>query len=239
MESKIVIATLAFAAGAGFGFLVGYSMNKNEADTRMQEAVDAYKQYTQKSEDPEPEKTQGEEIVEKPSIIDLVKPAKFAKPDGTPGINYTQYNKDVQAKMEAESPSDDDPDDISEEEELDESNYEETYEERLERESEEYIEHAETYRKEHAGKIELMREDEWDTDFPENEYEHADLYYFTENDTLTDEDGHVLAEEEFIGPKPRQVGWMRSPDNCIYIRNHPKETEYRVFKENCASSDWF
>ena len=51
--------------------------------------------------------------------------------------------------------------------------------------------------------------------------------------------GNVLDEEEYIGPKVRQVGWMRSPDDVIYIRNHPKEKEYRVFKERCAIIDWF
>lgn len=241
-DKKIVIATLAFVAGAGFGFAVGYSMNRKESEARTQEAIEAFKRYSQETEVENPENSQGEETEKQPcELFKDVKPAKFAKPDGTPGINYSKYNKDIQEKVETESPSDDDPDDEPEKDiSPDDPEYEETYEEKLERESDEYIEHADQYRKEHEGKIELMTSDEWDTDFPETDYDRADIYYFTESDILTDEDGHQLNEEEYIGPKPRQVGWMRQAnDDVIYIRNHPKETEYRLFKEHCSVEDWF
>lgn len=117
--------------------------------------------------------------------------------------------------------------------------FEETYEERLEREAEEALEHSEKYKRDHKGKIELMTSDEWDTDYPESDYEREDLYYFTESDILTDEDGHQLPEAETIGTKVRQVGWMQSPDEVIYVRNHPQEKEYRIFKEHCTVEDWF
>lgn len=239
MDDKMLVkAMLAFTAGTALGFAVGYFLNKKETEAREQEAIEAFKNYSQQSEVEEPENSQGTET-EKQFDFSEVKPAKFAKPDGTKGINYSKYNKDLQEKLDSESPSDDDPDDGYEDEELDMEDYEETYEEMLERQSEEYIEHAEQYKREHKGKIELMQSDEWDTDFPETDYEHQDLYFFTEDDKLTDEDGNVLDEEEYIGPKVRQVGWMRSPDDVIYIRNHPKEKEYRVFKERCAITDWF
>ena len=237
---KVVIATLCFAAGAGLGFAVGYSINRKEAEAREQEAIEAFKKYSQTSE---PEKTQGEEMEERfPNMT----PAKFAKPTGEKGINYSAYNAAVQEVKESIAPPEGDDEDTYEDESdlqaedlVDKGDYEETYEEMLERESNEYIEHAEHYKKEHAGKIELMTQDEWDSDYREADYERQDLYFFTEDDTLTDEDGAVLAEEEFIGPKVRQVGWMRSPDDVIYIRNHPKEMEFRVFKERCSVSDWF
>ena len=84
-----------------------------------------------------------------------------------------------------------------------------------------------------------MQSDEWDTDFPETDYEREDLYYFTGSDILTNEDGEKLDENETIGPKVRQVGWMQSPDDVIYVRNHPQEKEYRIFKERCTVEDWF
>ena len=235
MDDKVLVkAFMAFTAGTALGFAIGYFLNKRESESKAKEAMEAFKLYSQKSE--EINKDECEDDVK----FEGVKAAKFAKPDGTKGINYSKYNKDLQEKIDSESPSDDDPDDEDElDDDINMEDYEETYEEMLERQSEEYIEHAEQYRREHKGKIELMQSDEWDTDFPETDYEHQDLYYFTEDDKLTDEDGNVLDEEEYIGPKVRQVGWMRSPDDVIYIRNHPKEKEYRVFKERCAIIDWF
>lgn len=235
MDDKVLVkAFMAFTAGTALGFAIGYFLNKRESEAKTQEAMEAFKLYSQKSE------VINNDECEDDVKFEGVKPAKFAKPDGTKGINYSKYNKDLQEKIDSESPSDDDPDDEDEyEDDLNMEDYEETYEEMLERQSEEYMEHAEQYRREHKGKIELMQSDEWDTDFPETDYEHQDLYYFTEDDKLTDEDGNVLDEEEYIGPKVRQVGWMRSPDDVIYIRNHPKEKEYRVFKERCAIIDWF
>lgn len=235
MDDKVLVkAFMAFTAGTALGFAIGYFLNKRESESKAQEAMEAFKLYSQKSEE-----INNDECEDDVKFED-VKAAKFAKPDGTKGINYSKYNKDLQEKIDSESPSDDDPDDEDElEDDINMEDYEETYEEMLERQSEEYIEHAEQYRREHKGKIELMQSDEWDTDFPETDYEHQDLYYFTEDDKLTDEDGNVLDEEEYIGPKVRQVGWMRSPDDVIYIRNHPKEKEYRVFKERCAIIDWF
>lgn len=226
--NNIVAVTCGFVAGAALGFTVGYYMNNQKHTEEMQEAMEAFRGYSQKSE---PEKVQGVESEEQVEI----KPAKFAKPDGTKGINYTQYNKDLVAKAEAESPTEDD----IPEEDLDMSDYEETYEERLERESKERVEAAEEYKTKNAGKIDLIRMEDWDSDFPETDYERQDLYYFTEDETLTDEDGNVLPEDEYIGPKVRQIGWMRSPDEEIFVRNHDKETEYRVLKERCSVEDWF
>lgn len=233
--NKAVLATICFTVGAGLGFMVGYYLNRKdqEKNTEFIEPI-----YTEKPEKPEPEK---------PQEVNLeIKPARLAKKPGDVGINYTEYIKELKYKQETQSPPEDDPEeensktDISEEEdEIDMSDFEETYEERIEREYEETLEHAERYRREHKGKIELMTQDDWDTDFPESDYEREDLYYFTESDILTDEDGHQLDENEFIGPKVRQVGWMQSPDENIYVRNHPKEKEYRIFKERCTVEDWF
>lgn len=238
--NKAVLATLCFATGSVLGFIVGYNLNKKEQEKDIQ-YVDPI--VVDKKEDDKPE--------EKPNLEGqilsqgLIKPAKLASP-GEVGINYTEFVKELKYKQETTGPSEDDEYDSGEEdseggeEELvDASQFEETYEERVEREAEEALKHSEEYKREHKGKIELMTSDEWDTDFPETDYEREDLYYFTESDILTDEDGHQLNEKEFIGPKVRQVGWMQSPDEMIFVRNHPKEKEYRVFKEQCSVEEWF
>jgi hypothetical protein len=234
---KAVVATICLAVGAGLGFTVGYYLAKSETNsTNDNEYVEPIQ--VDKSDISKPEKIQGEEIP--------VKPAKIANPNTT-GTNYHKYVEQLKYKQESEHPTDEEPEDESdipeglteEEDEEIREDCEETYEERIEREAQETVESMEEYKKEHEGKIELMHEDEWDTDFPETDYEHEDLYYFTESDILTDEDGKQVNENEYIGPKVRQVGWMRSPDDVIYVRNHPKETEYRIFKQHCTVEDWF
>ena len=229
--NKAVLATLCFVSGAAFGFTVGYYLNKKEQEKDIQ-YVDPIPVDKPKEE---PEKTQK-------GVLEI-KPAKFAKRPGETGINYTEFVKDLKYKQETQSPPDDDPDDISEEtsveDQMDMEDFEESYEERLERESEESLEHSERYKREHKGKIELMTSDEWDTDYPETDYEREDIYYFTESDMLTDENGNQLPEMETIGSKVRQVGWMQSSDENIYVRNHPQEKEYRIFKEHCSVEDWF
>ena len=228
--NKAVLATLCFVAGATFGFAVGYCVN------REKEYIEPI-QVQKPKEEPEPEK---------PKEVNLeIKPARLARKPGDVGINYTKYVKDLQYKQETQVPPEDDPEDENDipedeepDEEIDMERYGETFEERLERENEEALEHSERYRREHKGKIELMTSDEWDTDFAENDYEREDLYYFTEDDILTTESGTRLDENETIGPKPRRVGWMQSPDENIYVRNHIQEKEYRVFKEHCSAEDW-
>ncbi len=229
--NKAVLATLCFAAGAGFGFVVGYYMVTKKDSAEDKEFVEPIP--VDKKSEPEPENSQ-KDIYE-------IKPARLAKKPGEKGINYTEFVRDLQYKMETTSPSEDDDleDEGTIEDQMNMEDFEETYEERLERESEEALEHSEKYKRDHKGKIELMTSDEWDTDYPESDYEREDLYYFTESDILTDEDGHQLPEAETIGTKVRQVGWMQSPDEVIYVRNHPQEKEYRIFKEHCTVEDWF
>ena len=230
--NKLLIATLGFVAGSSVGFVAGYYICKKQHDANVEyiEPVFIEKEDEPKVEEPKPENPQKE-------ILNFT-PAKIATKPGETGINYTKMCKDLQYKMDTVGPSEDDDEDAPEEE-LDISEYEETFEERLEREHNEVIAHAEEYRKAHKGKIELMTSDEWDTDFPETDYEREDLYYFVDSDLLTDGDGHSLNEVEYIGPKVRQVGWMQSSDEYIYVRNHPKEKEYRICKESCAVEDWF
>ena len=235
--NKAVLACLCFVAGAGFGFGIGYYVNKKNEIKQEKEPVEPILKS-------EPEKQ--EEVKDENPGTDIfkIKPAKLAKP-GEDGVNYRQYVKKLKYAEETEHPTDEyDENDISEEltEEEDEALREEcteTYEERLERESEEMVESMEEYKKAHKGKIDLMTQEEWDSDFPEADYEREDLYYFTEDDVLTNEDGDQLDKEEYLGKKVGQIGWYKNPDNEIYIRKHPKEKEYRVLKELCSVEDWW
>ena len=250
--NKAVLATMCFVSGAALGFLVGYNVNKKKQDSEDSKFVEPIYVEKPKAEEkvpevvePEPEKSPEEELEEKflgTAYKEIFKPAKIANKPGTTGINYRQYVKDLKYKQETQSPPEDDPEDEGKdipEEELNMEDYEETFEEKMEREARENLEEVEEYKREHAGQIDIMDEEDWNTDFPEADYEREDLYYFVSSDVLTDEDGNVKDEKETIGPRVRQMGWMNNSDEVIYIRNHPKEMEYRVFKQKCAVEDWF
>ena len=91
MDDKVFVkAFMAFTAGTALGFAIGYFLNKRESQAKEQEVMEAFKLYSQKSE--EINNDECEDDVK----FEGVKPAKFAKPDGTKGINYSKYNKDLQ-----------------------------------------------------------------------------------------------------------------------------------------------
>lgn len=244
--NKVVLGTVCFVSGTALGIAIGYGVAKKKQKSDIQYVdpipVELPKKEEKKSREEKLEEMIQESVGEGSTYNEIFKskPAIIARKPGDKGINYSKYVSDLKYKQETQVPPEgDEESDIPEEGEEDMSEYEETYEERLERENNEMVEQMEEYKNAHKGRIELMQSDEWDTDFRENEYERADLYYFTGSDILTDEDGHQLNEEEYIGKKVRQVGWMQSPDEIIYVRNHPKEHEYRIFKEHCTVEEWF
>lgn len=83
------------------------------------------------------------------------------------------------------------------------------------------------------------REEGNDPENPDVCYEEEELYYFTEDDTLTDEDGNVVDEEQYLGSKPRQFGWFTNEKEDIYIRNNPLERDFRVNKVWACREDYF
>ena len=107
----------------------------------------------------------------------------------------------------------------------------------------------EDYHKKNKNKIVVLpeenieytwnREEGNDPKNPDVVYEEEELYYFTEDDTLTDEDGHIIDEEEYLGTKPRQFGWFTSDKEDIYVRNNPLERDFRVNKVRAERSAYF
>ena len=237
--NKFVIAALSFTAGTIVGFTLSrYITIENEDKERVsaEEIKNEMKKKLEgkiREEVPTPAEDPAEEEFPKdddPSEFISRGPAHIAMP-GKKGINYSKVNQIIkengytdQADIEAV---------------LEDPDNEETYEEREEREAlEASLEMAE-YRNKNKGKIAPMTREEWESDFQEIDYDKKDLYYVTTDDVLTDEDGNHIDEEEYMGTKPRQFGWMANSEDRIYIRNHPKETDFVIWKENCASTDWW
>lgn len=230
--NKYVIAALSFAAGAIAGFTVGYfiTIEKDEAETRV--TADELKEKV--------------EVVKKPSEVDPAEvehpsdddpddfvsrgPAHIAMP-GVKGVNYSKVNKIIKENGYTTQ------EEI--EEVLNDPENEETYEEREEREMIEMSQAMAEYRRKNKDKIVPIQREEFETDFPEVDYDHKDLHYFQEDDVLMDDDGNKLDEAEYIGTRPRQFGWMANSDEVIYIRNNPKETDFKVWKHRESSEDWW
>lgn len=230
--NKYVTIALSFAAGAVAGFTVAQFISIEREDKTKVTAEDLRKvepviKQVEKKEDPaESERPTDDD----PNELISKGPAHIAMP-GQNGVNYAKVQEIVQENGYS------DPEDIQAV--IDDPDNEETYEERLEREAIEGTEAMAEYRKKNKGKIFPIQKDEWDTDFPEVDYEKKDLYYFTTDEVLTDADGNQVDEEEYIGTKPRQFGWMANDEEKIYIRNNPLETDFQVWKEKCASTDWW
>ena len=101
-------------------------------------------------------------------------------------------------------------------------------------------EQIKAYREEHEGKIEMMREDEWDTDFPEEDYEHSELWFFPDEYILTDEDGNTLEPiEEYVGNLFEKTRFPFNNWEVLYVRNHPREEDFKIHKETRMGRDEF
>ena len=231
--NKSVIAALGigFTTGAIAGFLVGYFISIEKEEQIVPKEVFPKPQPVTKVEESkvDPAETERPKDDDPEELISRG-PAHIAQP-GQPGINYSKVNQIVKENGYTT------PEEIQEV--IEDPDNEESFEEREEREEIEMSQAMAEYRKKNKGKIVPIQKDEWDSDFSEVDYDKKDLYYFTTDDVLTDEDGNHLDETEYLGVKPRQFGWMANDEEKIYIRNHPKETDFQVWKEKCASIDWW
>lgn len=106
------------------------------------------------------------------------------------------------------------------------------------------------YLKKNKNKIFVLPEDNieytWqrdeignDPDNPNVMFEEEELYYFTEDERLTDENGNDVDEEIYLGLKPRQFGWFTNDKEDLYIRNNPLERDFRVNKVRGCKEDFF
>lgn len=94
-------------------------------------------------------------------------------------------------------------------------------------------------KKHHGPKI--LGDSDVDPDDPTLEYDVDFLYYFTEDDVITDSNGEEVDENLTIGPKVRQIGFMRGKDDEeeIWIRNYDHETDYCLTRKECSIMDMF
>ena len=203
------------------------------------------------SEEETVEAHEDEENVESPDkfifgddIARMPEPTEIEKTEyTTKAAVYSEYEEDDYVD---DHPRDDDEEDDyvddhpRDDDEEEDEEYEEDYES-----SKEYS----NYRNKNKNKIIVLPEDNigetWNRDIgndpsnPEVIYEEEELYYFTVDDTLTDEDGNIIDEDQYLGPKPRQFGWFTNDKEDLFIRNNPLERDFRVNKVRAVRSDYF
>ena len=95
------------------------------------------------------------------------------------------------------------------------------------------------WQKKKGDKIDVLGNEAVDSEYPEVHYPGEELYYFTEDDIITDEDGNEIDEKSLIGDKLRRFGWMQNEQEAVWVRNNPRETDYHVNKVKDSRDSWF
>ena len=218
----------------------------------------AYSIYKKKKSEENLIEVSEEETVESPEDEENVEsPDKFifgdniARMPEPTEIEKTEYTTKaaVYSEYEEDDYVDDFPRDDDEEEDYVDDFPRDDDEEEEEFEDYESSKEYSNYRNKNKNKIIVLPEDNigetWNRDIgndpsnPEVIYEEEELYYFTVDDTLTDEDGNIIDEDQYLGPKPRQFGWFTNDKEDLFIRNNPLERDFRVNKVRAVRSDYF
>lgn len=144
------------------------------------------------------------------------------------GVDLDEYYKEMMEYKEV-------TDDVNPEPEKEETKEDDVVEKPLEEDEDVRVSGS----KHHGPKI--LGDKPYDEDDPSLEYEHEYLHYFVDDDILTDGIGHEVNENVLIGPKPRQIGFMRGKDgeDILWVRNYDYETDYCITREDCSVTDMF
>ena len=240
--TKRVVLLLGITTLAAGGYVAYSIYKKKKSEDNLIEV----------SEEDTVEDHEDEEDVESPDkfifgddIARMPEPTEIEKTEYTTKASvYSEYEEDDYVD---DFPRDDDEEDDYVDDFPRDDDDEEEEEEELEayESSKEYS----NYRNKNKNKIIVLPEDNigetWNRDIgndpsnPEVIYEEEELYYFTVDDKLTDEDGNIIDEDQYLGPKPRQFGWFTNDKEDLFIRNNPLERDFRVNKVRAVRSDYF
>lgn len=235
--TKRVVLLLGITTLAAGGY-VAYSIYKKK------KSKDNLIEVSEEETVEDTEDTEDEEDVESPDkfifgddIARMPEPTEIEKTEYTTKATvYSEYEEDDYVDDHPRDDDEEDDDDYVDEEDEEFEDYES---------SKEYT----NYRNKNKNKIIVLPEDNigetWNRDIgndpsnPEVIYEEEELYYFTVDDKLTDEDGNIIDEDQYLGPKPRQFGWFTNDKEDLFIRNNPLERDFRVNKVRAVRSDYF
>lgn len=104
--------------------------------------------------------------------------------------------------------------------------------EEMDKEAEE-ARHKEILRQHKDNPIEVISNEEYfnEYDLKEYNYDHEDLYYFLEDDKLTNSNFEEIDEAGYVGERPRKFGFFNNNgQDSIKIRNHILQKEFDLQK---------
>ena len=160
----------------------------------------------------EPETREEETPEEKPVVEEAIE-----------AIDYDERLKDLEYRSQSDDPED--ALDPEEEEEL---------------ESATIAKEVESYKKEGAIKIISKKtfDDRHIKGFNDVDYSGDEIYYFPDEDFITDEFGGILTPmEKYVGDCLDEHDFKTNDDTELYLTNHPMETDFIVHKVKDLSRD--
>ena len=239
--TKRVVLLLGITTLAAGGYVAYSIYKKKKSEDNL---IEVSEEETVEAPEEEDDAESPDKFIFGDDIARMPEPTEIEKTEYTTKASvYSEYEEDDYVD---DFPHDDDEEDDyvddfpHDDDEEDEEEELEAYES-----SKEYS----NYRNKNKNKIIVLPEDNigetWNRDIgndpsnPEVIYEEEELYYFTVDDKLTDEDGNIIDEDQYLGPKPRQFGWFTNDKEDLFIRNNPLERDFRVNKVRAVRSDYF
>lgn len=229
MNKNIIFAISGFIGGLITGYFIGQTLSEKKHETEKNEdPYYVHLEYYDNQQSENPYEPTPEDL---PDEVKAKEEKKY--------IDYTAYAKKVQEeKYAAESEFPVDENEPTEIKDDPHEGFYETEEENEDRIAKELAEEAKKFKEKHAGTIELLSKDSWDSDFPEEDYDKLELWYFPDYEELCDESGSLLIPiYKYVGDCFRKVGFDRNDDEEIYIRNHIMEENYKIHKERDISRE--
>ncbi len=136
-------------------------------------------------------------------------------------IDYDERVKDLEYRSQSDDPED-----------------------ALDEEEEEELENARINEmvKENAGKIALMDKKTFESrhikGFNDVDHDSQEIFYFTDEDYITDEFGGILTPmEKYVGNELDRFDFKTNDQTTIYIENYPMEMDFAVTKVKDVSRD--
>ncbi len=254
MTNKILWTGVGLIFGTGIGFFAGYYIMGKEMAKIYDEEIAEMDQKIKALQDMMPDKNfeDNKKIEDKK----LIKPKEPSIPARVNTTDYTQYSKKISdmqyeyeqnviKEKESDIPTEPDPADSiapSDEDEESDENYDD-YEIELHNnavQEEMYYEQVREYRNEYGDDIRVLGPERIDYRFPDfNAYDTQDLYWFVGDDTITDDDGNIVDEEELIGHELRDKKWTHRQNDCVWVRNNRLEKDFCVYRYTGTSEDFW
>ena len=255
-DSNVLWAGAGLIFGTGIGFFVGYYIMGKETAKMYDDEIAQMDQKIKALQDMMPEKNFAESNKKADEKAKLLKPKEPSAPKREKITDYTTYSKKISevnaeyeqnciVEKEAEIPTEPDPaDSIPPTDEDEDDEFDDNYDEEVALnnnavQEEMYYEQVREYRNIHGDDILVLEDGDRDPDFPDLQYDHEDLYWFTRDDTITDADGNLIDEEECIGTVLRDQHWLSKNIDSVWVRNNRLEKDYCVYRYTGTAEDFW